>query len=148
MHACHKQRDVILPRTTWTFHVAPEAGCARRTGPTVISRRLFLGAPRACITFVPNKSIYKELLETMLRYPTKEERERHIVFLFWFLGSHSVLLMCFHLAKSTDFLFSLLILIGHIWTDMCAFIIHLSQMIWLILNGASNQNGKSYASTY
>lgn len=30
--ACHRQRDVILPRTTCTFHVAPEAGCARRTG--------------------------------------------------------------------------------------------------------------------
>lgn len=37
-HACHKHFDVILPRTTCTFHEAPDAGHARRTGPNDIFR--------------------------------------------------------------------------------------------------------------
>lgn len=74
--ACHKHLEVIFPRTTWTFHVAPEkgkqifhnqniqfklwkkdfplpeAGQALRTGPNDIFRRLchFVATPRACIS--------------------------------------------------------------------------------------------------
>lgn len=51
-HACHRHREVILPRTTWTFQVAPDAGCALRTGgPSDMLRRLcHCGfTPRACI---------------------------------------------------------------------------------------------------
>lgn len=52
-HACQRQRDVILPRTTWTFHVAPDAGHARRTGPSEIFCRLcHFPTPRACIALV------------------------------------------------------------------------------------------------
>lgn len=77
-HACHKHLEVIFPRTTCTFHVAPEnekqkqilnqsdqikaiskvifllpdAGQALRTGPNEIFRRLchFVATPRACIS--------------------------------------------------------------------------------------------------
>lgn len=40
LHACHKQREVILPRITSTFHVAPEAGWARRRGPSELILRI------------------------------------------------------------------------------------------------------------
>lgn len=42
---------VEYQHTTCTFHVAPEAGQARRTGPNEIFRRLchFAATPRACI---------------------------------------------------------------------------------------------------
>lgn len=51
LQACHKHREVIFPRTTCTFHVAPDAGCARRTGgPNDIFLRLcHCDCPRACI---------------------------------------------------------------------------------------------------
>ena len=38
LHACHRQREVILPRITSTFQVAPEAGWARRRGPNEVFR--------------------------------------------------------------------------------------------------------------
>lgn len=40
LHACHKQRDVIFPRITSTFQVAPEAGWARLNGPSEFFLRI------------------------------------------------------------------------------------------------------------
>lgn len=59
--ACHRHRDVILPRTTCTFQVAPDAGWALRTGgPSDMFRRLcHCGfTPRACIpTTIPTMRV-------------------------------------------------------------------------------------------
>ena len=57
--ACHKQRDVIFPRTTCTFHVAPDAGQARRTGgPNDVFLRLWhCTTPRGCIPGCINPKI-------------------------------------------------------------------------------------------
>lgn len=53
-HACQRHREVILPRTTWTFHVAPDAGHARRTGPPseIFCRLCHFPTPRACIAII------------------------------------------------------------------------------------------------
>ncbi|TMW39684.1 hypothetical protein DOY81_015235 [Sarcophaga bullata] len=46
-HACHRHFEDILPRTTCTFHVAPEAGWARRKLPRECLRRVVLTPPPA-----------------------------------------------------------------------------------------------------
>lgn len=63
-HACHRHLDVIFPRTICTFHVAPDAGQARRTGPpNEIFRRLchFAATPRAYIFRVNHQSNFSTL---------------------------------------------------------------------------------------